>query len=99
MSLSLGRVLGHKGPTESVFFVWKTAWRKILTYENFRRKGGEGVDHLLNHCTEAYQLWCFVFRSFGISWVLPKSVKDLLFGWWNWMGKHSLDIGIWFHYV
>lgn len=63
--LSLGRVLGHKGPTESVFFVWKAAWRKILTCENFRRKSGEGVDHLLNQCTEAYQLWYFVFRSFG----------------------------------
>ena len=31
-------------------------------------------------------------KSFGISWVLPKTVLDLPFGWWNWLGKHSLNI-------
>lgn len=28
----------------------------------------------------------------AISWVLLVSVKELLFGWRNWLGKHSLDI-------
>ena len=50
---------------------------------------GEIVDHLLLHCGKAHHLWSFVFRTFGISWVLSRSVANFLFGWWNWLGKHS----------
>ena len=31
-------------------------------------------------------------RSFGVSWVLPKRVIDLLGGWRNWSGKHSSNV-------
>ena len=55
-------------------------------------RNGETVNHLLLHYEKAYQLWSLVFRSFGISWVLPKSVVDTLFGWWNWFEKHSFSI-------
>ena len=48
----------------------------------------ETVDHLLIYCEKAQQLWCFTFRSFGVSWVLPRIVFDLMFGWRNWLGKH-----------
>jgi hypothetical protein len=37
-------------------------------------------------------LWNFVFHSFGFQWVLPRSVVDLLDGWWNLLGKHSSEI-------
>ena len=50
---------------------------------------GETVDHLLSHCGKAYQLWCFVFRIFGISWVPSCTVRDFLFSWRDWLGKHS----------
>ena len=53
---------------------------------------GETVDHLLLHCDKAYRLWSLVFRSFGIFWVLSRSVADTLFGWWNWPGKHMSSI-------
>ena len=53
---------------------------------------GVTVDHLLLHCGKAYWLWSLVFRSFGIFWVLPRSVADTLFGWWNWPGKHMSSI-------
>ena len=43
-------------------------------------------------CGKAHRLWSFVFRTFGISWVLSRSVADFLFGWWNWLGKHSSNI-------
>ena len=33
-----------------------------------------------------------MFISFGFSWVLPRSIADTLFGWWNWLGKHSSSI-------
>ena len=87
------------------FFVWTVVWDKILTCDNLRSRGmdyvdwyimccrnGETVDHLLLHCGKAYRLWILVFRSFGIAWVLPRSVADTLFDWWNWLGKHSSSI-------
>ena len=94
-----------KAPTHVSFFVWTATWEKILTGDILRCRGfdfvdwcimchcnGETVNHLLLHCEKAYQLWSLVFRSFGISWVLPRSVADTLFGWWNWFGKHSSSI-------
>ena len=38
------------------------------------------------------RLWTLVFRSFGFSWVLLRSVADTVFGWWNWLGKHLSSI-------
>ena len=37
-------------------------------------------------------LWSFLFRLFHVTWVVPRSVKDLVFGWCNWFGKHHSDI-------
>ena len=56
------------------------------------RCNGESVDHLLIHCSMAGVLWNFVFRSFGIQWVLAKQVVDLLGGWWNMLGNHTSEI-------
>ena len=94
-----------KAPRHVSFFVWIAVWDKILTGDNLRGRGfdfvdwcimchcnGEMVDHLLLHCGKAYRLWSLVFRSFGISWVLPRSVADTLLGWWNWLGKHLSSI-------
>ena len=91
-----------KAPTHVSFFVWSATWEKILTGDILRCKGfdfvdwcilcrsnGETANHLLLHCGKAFQLWSLVFRSFGISWVLPRSIADMLFDWWNWLGKHS----------
>ena len=73
-----------------------------ITGDNLRRRGftfpivdwccmcrysGETMDHLLIHCEKAYQLWCFVLRAFGKSWVFTRKVIDLLFGWKNWVGE------------
>ena len=50
------------------------------------------IGHLLLHCEKAHRLWSLVFRSFWISCVLPRPIGDTLFGWWNWLGKHSSSI-------
>ena len=34
----------------------------------------------------------YMIRLFGIEWVMPGSVVDLLFCWYHWLGKHSSDI-------
>jgi hypothetical protein len=52
----------------------------------------ETVDHLLIHCPVAGALWTWVFHTFGIYWVLPGKVADLLFSWWNRLGQYSSDI-------
>jgi hypothetical protein len=52
----------------------------------------ETEDHLLLHCELATKLWVFVFKTFGIFWVIPASVVVLLLGWQNWFGKHSSEI-------
>ena len=41
---------------------------------------------------EAREVWNFIFRSFGFSWVLLERVADLLFGWHNWLGKASSKV-------
>ncbi len=87
------------------FFVWTAAWNKILTCDNLIRRGysiiswccmckcsGETVDHLLIHCQVARCLWCWILRAFGISWVFSGNVMDLLFSWWNGLGRHASDI-------
>ena len=52
----------------------------------------ETVDHLFLHCGVAREVWNYVLRSFGIEWVLSKRVIELLFGWWNWLGKSSSGV-------
>jgi hypothetical protein len=49
----------------------------------------ETVSHLMPHCDVAY--------GFGAKFLVllefsATRVADLLFGWWNWLGKHSSDI-------
>ena len=53
---------------------------------------GESVDHLLLHCEVVREVWNFILRSFGVSWVFPATVSELLFGWHNWWGKQSLFV-------
>jgi hypothetical protein len=85
-----------KAPPRVAFFTWTAAWGKILTVDNLRRRGlvlvnrcwlcesdGESVDHLLLHCGVARALWNAFFDRFGLCWVMPGSVKELLASWWS----------------
>ena len=72
--------------------------------DNLRSRGFDFLDWyvMCRYCGETSSfiatLWesslvvVFVSRSFGVMWILPKSIHALLFGWWNWLGKHSSDI-------
>jgi hypothetical protein len=89
-----------KVPPRVAFFVWTAAKGKILTMDNLRKRGicivdwcclckksGESPDHLLLHCSYAQALWSFAFSLFGISWVMPAKITDLLTSWMGGFGK------------
>jgi hypothetical protein len=41
------------------------------------------VDHLLLHCEVASALWSAFFGHFGLLWVMPRRVVELLACWWS----------------
>ena len=80
-----------KVPPRIAFFSWTAALGKILTIDNLRKRHfvvlewcfmckrcGESVDHLLLHYPIAYEMWSMIFCLFGICWVMPRRVVDLL---------------------
>ena len=98
-------IWGVKAPRRISFFLWTAARGSILTCDNLMRRGHvlagwccmcknhwETGDHLLLHCEAAAGLWSFILNMFGIQWVLPARVLDLLLGWYNWYGRHSSDV-------
>jgi hypothetical protein len=89
------------------FFVWTAALGKILTHDNLRRRGivvvewyvmckkhWESVDHLLLHCDVAWVVWSSFYSLFGVEWVMPSSVLDLLSSWSTLLGR-GLVLRIW----
>ena len=83
-----------KVPTKVVFFAWEATWGKVLTLDRLQRRGWqfpnrcflcgceeETVNHILLHCTVVRVLWEIVLVLFGIQWVFPETVKDMLFSW------------------
>jgi hypothetical protein len=54
---------------------------------------GESVDHLLLRCGAARALWNAFFNRFGLCWVMPCSVKELLASWWS--GGCSRSAVVW----
>ena len=95
-----------KVPPRVAFFSWTAALGKILTIDNLRKRHfvvlewcfmckrcGESVDHLLLHCPIAYEMWSMIFCLFGICWVMPQRVVDLLDCWTcNFRRHHNIVI-------
>jgi hypothetical protein len=95
-----------KAPPRVAFFAWTAARSKILTIDNIRRRDmivvnrcwlcesdEESVDHLLFHCGVVYALWNVIFSRFGLCWVMPDSVRELLACWWT--GGRTRSAVVW----
>ena len=80
-----------KVPPRVAFFSWTIALGKILTTGNLWKRHiamlewcfmckrcGESMDHIFLHYPIAYELWSMVFCLFGIHWVMPYHVSELL---------------------
>ena len=87
-----------KVPPRVAFFSWSASLGKVLTTNNLRKRRvivldwcymckrcAESVDHLLLHCSIAWELWSLVFCLFGIQWAMPHTALELLR-----FGKESL---------
>jgi hypothetical protein len=87
-----------KGIAMSIKILWGDVSQqgKILTSNNLRnrqvivinrccmcKRSEEMVDHLLLHCEIASVLWFAIFSHFGLAWVMPRQVSDLLACWWS----------------
>uniref|UniRef100_A0A2N9HDV0 Reverse transcriptase zinc-binding domain-containing protein n=1 Tax=Fagus sylvatica TaxID=28930 RepID=A0A2N9HDV0_FAGSY len=91
-----------KVPSRVAFFIWTASLGKILTTDNLRKRrviildwcclckvDGESINHLLLHCLVARDLWNLVCCLFGVSWVMPSGVVDLLFCWNGSLGNRE----------
>ena len=87
------RVFGELRLLWETFFVWTTTLGKIFTLDNLRKmnvivvdcccmctKSGESIDFVL-HCEVAQELGSSLFHLFGIDWVMPRRVWELLVCW------------------
>jgi hypothetical protein len=92
-------MLGESRLPPSGFFVWTTTLEKILTLDNLRKrnvvvveccymckKSVESIDHLLIHCEVARELWISILNLFGVDWVMPIQVSNLLVTYRCWLG-------------
>jgi len=92
----LKSVWQSQAPPRTAFFTWFAALGRIFTLDNLRKRhiiivdrcclckrDGELVDHILLHCDVASALWNNIFSRFGICWVMPRSVLDLVACWWK----------------
>ena len=45
------------------------------------KSNGESIEHIFLHCEVARELWAGIFSRAGLSWIMPKSVTELLACW------------------
>jgi hypothetical protein len=95
-------------PPRITFFMWIVALGKILIANNFQRQNiilvnwccmckvdGKTIDHLfLHYYTVAKEMWDIVLTLFGMHWVMPRHLVDLLDFWQGKLGRHR-HIEIW----
>jgi hypothetical protein len=83
-----------KAPMRVAFFVWTATLGKILTLDSLHKRNiivlqwccmckncGKSIDHLFLDCEVATEMWNVLLQLFGVAWVMPRGVSELLGGW------------------
>ena len=100
------RIWMDKVPTKVSFFAWEASWGKIFTLDKLQRRGWqlpnwcflcgceeEYANHILLHYTVVKTLWEIALAIFGVQWVFPESVKEVLLSWrGSFVGKKRKNI-------
>jgi hypothetical protein len=53
------------------------------------KKSGESIDYLL-HCEVVRELWSSLFNLFGVDWVMPVRVRELVLNWGGQVGRGNI---------
>jgi len=86
-----------KLPPKIVCFCWTALYEACLTQDNLYKrkriivngcylcqKAAESNRHLFLHCTVTAKLWNMFYSFFGLSWVMPHSIKEAYESWCCW---------------
>jgi hypothetical protein len=63
----------------------------MIDWYDMFKKNGETPDHLLFHC-DIDRLVNLVFRMFGVEWVMPRWVAELLECWKRMFSQNDLNV-------
>lgn len=88
-------------PPKVSCFCWVALYEACLTQNNLSKrkiqivnicymylKHSESVKHLFLHCTVGAAVWNMFFAIFGLTWVMPNTIKDAYVSWCQWrVGK------------
>lgn len=80
-------------PTKIQFFLWTAAQERLSTMNRlckqefhlpsvflFCYSSGESASHILIHCLITWEIWCRIFRDFGLCFIALANVAILLEG-------------------
>lgn len=92
-----------KAPPKVLCFVWTALHEACLTQDNRWKRGRITVNrcfmcqqayetnrHLFLHCPVTNEVWFLFFAIFGVSWVMPASIKDAYISWNSWKVDKSI---------
>ncbi|CAN4076878.1 unnamed protein product [Withania somnifera] len=83
----------QRATTHQDFWPWKMIW-KSKWHDNRMKRGfqlcsrclfceceAETINHLFLHCREIGKLWQIFIKLRGISWTMPRNIKEILACW------------------
>lgn len=60
----------------------------------FCNENEESVNHLFVHCKYSWKVWCFCLEWWGLVWVCPSSMSQVM-EWWFLSRKKDVKDGLW----
>ena len=80
-AFSLEGHMEDQGTSDNLFLCVNSSSGKKFSSENLIKIGFSMVSRCCMS-SMAFKLWSFIFRMFGVQWVLLEKDLNLLYGWW-----------------